>query len=489
MTSDKMETASSIDSGAPVEWKKYDTYHLKVDPHQNDKATEIRLCSLRRPHMRAFHVCWWSFFIAFFIWFAIAPLQTEIKKSLGLTKQELWTASIAGVSGTIFLRFLLGPLCDKYGGKTLMGIILCMASIPTGCTGLIQSAAGLAWLRFFIGIAGGTFVMCQFWMSEMFAKEIVGTANGVVAGWGNLGGGATHLFMGSVLFPLFKNMFDGNADKAWRTVCIVPAVVGFATGIMCYFLADDTPKGEISELKKHGTVIEASATASFRRGALNVNTWILAVQYGACFGVELTMFNAAALYFHDEFGQSTERAAALASIFGWFLIFSRGTGGFMSDYFNRGMGMRGRILIHTACLIAEGATILIFARMTTLGGSIAVLCFFALFVQFAEGTSYGIVPYIDPTAKGTISGIVGAGGNIGAVGFQLCFRQLTYQQAYSIMGWTVLAAGCSSVFINIKGQSSLLRGSEEGNVQTLTVPEKEVKVSDDNDSDDLKEGA
>jgi hypothetical protein len=50
-------------------------------------------------------------------------------------------------------------------------------------TGLVNSATGLAVLRLFIGIAGGSFVMCQYWTTRFFAKEIVGTANAVVGGW------------------------------------------------------------------------------------------------------------------------------------------------------------------------------------------------------------------------------------------------------------------------------------------------------------------
>jgi NNP family nitrate/nitrite transporter-like MFS transporter len=170
---------------------------------------------MQRPHMAAFHCAWWAFFVAFFNWFAITPLLGQITKDLSLTKQQLWTSSIAGVGGTILCRLLLGPLCDVYGARVLFAIVLCAASIPTACTGLIQSAQGLTLLRLFIGIAGGTFVMyvlkrvltkvsanflelthfipllngrCQYWTSRMFTKEVVGTANGLAAGWGNLGG-------------------------------------------------------------------------------------------------------------------------------------------------------------------------------------------------------------------------------------------------------------------------------------------------------------
>ena len=102
-----------------TEWKQYSEYQINVDPDQDDKASEIKLCSFARPHMRAFHCSWWGFFIAFFIWFAIAPLLSEIRDDLGITKKDVWTANIIGVGSTIMMRFLMGPLCDKFGGKSL----------------------------------------------------------------------------------------------------------------------------------------------------------------------------------------------------------------------------------------------------------------------------------------------------------------------------------------------------------------------------------
>lgn len=149
-------------SKAP-EIKKYQTYHIKVDPEQDDKATEIKLCSFARPHMRAFHCSWWNFFIAFFIWFSIAPLLSEVRKSLQISKADIWSSSIASVAGTIILRFALGPMCDKYGARVLFTVILVAASIPTALTGLVNSTGGLIALRFFIGCAGSCFVMCQYW--------------------------------------------------------------------------------------------------------------------------------------------------------------------------------------------------------------------------------------------------------------------------------------------------------------------------------------
>ena len=236
--------------------------------------------------------------------------------------------------------------------------------------------------------------------------------------------------------------------------------------------------GNYNELKKHGNMPDISIAASFRSGAVNLNTWLLFIQYGCCFGVELTMDNAAALYFKDEFGQSTESAAAIASIFGWMNLFARGAGGYFSDTANARIGMRGRILVQLLLLLGEGAFILIFAQTTTLGAAIVVMVFFSFFVQAAEGSTFGIVPYVDPPSTGAISGIVGAGGNVLAVAFGLGFRQLDYQNAFRIMSGVVFASGVLSIFLHVKGHARLLWGSDAPDVskrqtpsQTLTVPE------------------
>jgi NNP family nitrate/nitrite transporter-like MFS transporter len=448
---------SAVQSGQ-AEIKKYQTYALNVDPNQDDKATEIKLCNFSRPHMRAFHCSWFCFFIAFFIWFAIAPLMPEIKKSLDLNKQQIWTSNICSVAGTIFMRFINGPVCDKYGARIPMGIILVAASIPCALTGLVTSATTLSILRFFIGLGGSTFVMCQFWTSRMFTKEVVGTANALVGGWGNLGGGVTQLIMGSVLFPLFKRGMDAN--MAWRTVCIVPAFVGICVGLSVLKISDDAPKGNYKEMKKNGTMAEVSAAASFRAGALNFNTWLLFIQYACCFGVELTMNNAAALYFQEKFALSTESAAAIASLFGWMNLFARGVGGFISDKANARMGMRGRLWWQTICLVLEGIMVLVFAHSNSLAAAIVVLVIFSTFVQAAEGSSFGIVPYIDPPATGSISGIVGAGGNVGAVCFGLGFRQLDSYSAFILMGIVIIVSGVISLFVCIKGHAGLVTGQD-----------------------------
>jgi NNP family nitrate/nitrite transporter-like MFS transporter len=256
-------------------------------------------------------------------------------------------------------------------------------------------------------------------------------------------------------------------------------------------------------MKKNGTMAEVSASASFRTGAMNLNTWIMALQYACSFGVELTTFHAAAHYFQDHFELTTEKAAALASIFGWMNLFSRALGGYISDKANAKMGMRGRLAWQSFLLLGDGVLVIIFGYTNSLGLSIFIMTIFGLFVQAANGSCYGIVPYINQSVTGSISGIVGAGGSIGAVGFGLGFRQLEEIQAIILMGSVVIFSGISCFFISIKGHRGLICGQDSPEVVaawkkmesaspaggTLSVPEPDAEAAKDveRDTDHLSE--
>jgi hypothetical protein len=63
---------------------------------------------------------------------------------------------------------------------------------------------------------------------------------------------------------------------------------------------------------------------------------------------------------------------------------------------------------------------------------------------------------VNPPVTGSISGIIGAGGNTGAVLFGLFFRQLSAQTSFVYMGATIVLSSILSIFIFIKGESGLI---------------------------------
>eukprot|EP00557_Chaetoceros_sp_GSL56_P011592 CAMPEP_0176486822 /NCGR_PEP_ID=MMETSP0200_2-20121128/5781_1 /TAXON_ID=947934 /ORGANISM="Chaetoceros sp., Strain GSL56" /LENGTH=874 /DNA_ID=CAMNT_0017883565 /DNA_START=199 /DNA_END=2823 /DNA_ORIENTATION=+ len=455
---------------------KYERYTCRVDQNQGDKSVEIPLFVFQRPHMRAFHFAWMSFFVAFFTWFAIAPLLPEIRKSLNLSHREIWMSNVLGSAGTVVCRVIVGPLNDRFGARMVMATTLVVSSIPVMATGLVNSSVELSILRLFTGIAGSSFVTCQYWTSCMFTREVAGTANSLVAGWGNLGGGVTQIVMGSVLFPLFKLVYNGEgiderdaATRAWRVVCVVPAILSFIMAILIIRYSDDSPKGNYKKLRRQGQMQNIEAKNALKLAASNVNTWILAFHYACCFGAEVTMTAGAALYFSDEFQQKTESAAALASIFGWMNLFARGLGGFLSDIMNAKYGMKGRLYWQFATILFEGFFLLAFAYAKTLGTAICGMVFFSLFVQSSEGSTYSIVPYVCPKVTGSVAGLVGAGGNLGGVVFLVMIQEWNYRPAFKVMAVCVICSSFLSFFISIRGYDGFCRNTAPEEVEVVAI--------------------
>jgi NNP family nitrate/nitrite transporter-like MFS transporter len=74
---------------------------------------------------------------------------------------------------------------------------------------------------------------------------------------------------------------------------------------------------------------------------------------------------------------------------------------------------------------------------------------FSLFVQMSEGATFGLVPFMNKKALGGVNGIVGAGGNAGAVlaGFLFKTESLSYGQGLMILGCAVLVCSFFAFFV------------------------------------------
>merc|ERR1719428_2511861 len=118
-------------------------------------------------------------------------------------KSVLANAGVASVGSTIFVRVALGTLLERFGPVNVQSSLLTFGAIWVFAAAGISAPWNYTLIRFFIGCAGATFVTNQFWCSLMFAPQIVGTANATAAGWGNLGGGVTQIFiMWALVIPM-----------------------------------------------------------------------------------------------------------------------------------------------------------------------------------------------------------------------------------------------------------------------------------------------
>ena len=415
-----------------------------------NKANRIRLLDFTTPQMRAFHFSWFAFHICFFGWFGIAPLMAVVREDLSLTQTQIGNTIIASVLITVIVRLAIGVLCDRIGPRKAYSGLLILGSIPVMGIGFANSFETFLLARLAIGAIGAAFVITQYHTTMMFAPNVVGTANATSAGWGNLGGGTTQILMPLIFSGLL--MLGVSETLGWRLAMVVPGVVLFITGICYYKFTQDAPNGNFEDLRARGELPHAngdsSAGQTFMAAAKDIRVWALFVVYAICFGVELTINNIAAIYFFDHFDLTLATAGMLAGLFGLMNIFARTMGGIFSDLFAKHGGLKGRVRWLFIALVCEGIALIAFSQMHVLSYAIGIMLVFSLFVQMAEGATYGVVPFINKKALGAVAGIVGAGGNVGAVAAAFLFRSeaITYQQGLFYLGVTVLVlASCALV--------------------------------------------
>merc|ERR1719169_225424 len=500
------------------------------------KATELQICSFALPHMRCFHASWMGFFATFFSTFAPAPLAAYLKRedTLALTAMDIGNGNIASVAVTIIFRVLVGVVCDILGARRGLAFLLFLACPGIVAMMFVQSGTAFVAMRAIIGCGLATFVCCQVWCSQQFSKNVVGAANATAAGWGNLGGGVTNALT-PVVFNIMMAATNKDIDLAWRLTFLLPLAMHLITSLIV-LSGRDLPDGDFKELEQSGAKQKGDGSIVMKVGFSNINAWLMTVAYGMCFGIELTMNNIGALFFHSYFGMSITVAGAIASIWGATNLFARSIGGFVSDYMNKNYGVRGRLWAYWFVQTLEGSLCVILALITlgldaphgqgdeatltpwakvdgewvpfepsgekkyllkhchvgeepltdelkaqfpsdsvfqtldkvvlleppaphgngtncicnsgTAPAVVALLFCFSVCVQAAEGLSFGIVPYISRPALGVVSGMVGAGGNSGAVAMlNLFFKGHPIRKDKGIfnMGLTIVILSCTMV--------------------------------------------
>lgn len=442
-----------------------------------NKATSLwgNFFKISMVQIRTFHMTWFSFFLCFFAWFGIAPLMLIVRDELNLTKEQVGWTIIASVAVTIFARLLIGWLCDRIGPRLTYTGLLTIGALPVMGIGLAHDFQSFLMFRLAIGAIGASFVITQYHTSVMFAPNVVGQANATSAGWGNLGGGVTQFVM-PMIFSIFVVGFGFSEAAGWRLSMVVVGIAIFLTGIAYYKLTQDAPDGNYADLRAKGMLPpKKSVTADYFEALKDRRVWLLFVIYGACFGIELTVNNVAALYFADYFDLGLVAAGGVAASFGLMNIFARTLGGIFGDNYGALWGLKGRAFWLFICLFCEGLALMLFSQMQVLFLAIPTLILFSLFTQMAEGATYSVVPFINKKSLGAVAGVVGAGGNAGAVAAGFLFKgSIDWSEAFLIIGMVVTAASFLAFFVRF---STRQEDEERANFAAANIETIKLKAA------------
>jgi MFS transporter, NNP family, nitrate/nitrite transporter len=158
---------------------------------------------------------------------------------------------------------------------------------------------------------------------------------------------------------------------------------------------------------------------------------LLQLTYITNFGSELAAVSMLPVFFEKTFGLQHAAAAMIAATYPFLNLFSRPTGGFISDKF----GSRKWTMTIVSALIGIGY---LAAREINQGWAlpvaVAVTMFAALFAQAGCGGTFAIVPLIKKEITGQVAGNVGAYGNFGGVVYLTIFSLTDAPTLFAAMG-------------------------------------------------------
>ena len=163
-----------------------------------------------------------------------------------------------------------------------------------------------------------------------------------------------------------------------------------------------------------------------------------------------------------------------AGTFGLVNICARSLGGYMSDVFYHKWGIRGRLWALFIQTLAMGLLLVGFSTATKDNGDILIamvwLFLWAFLTSMTCGGLYSLVPFIEPSAVGGVSGIVGAGGNAGAL-FGMAIMGIGYRPGFLCIGFMSIMSALLVPLLWMPGHGSMLAPSKLANM--------EMKVKDD----------
>ncbi len=452
----------------------------------------------KKPEIKALHLTWIAFYICFFVWFNMAPLATSMLKSVGwLTSDDLRLFAIANVALTIPARILVGMALDKWGPRRVFSVLMVTMAIPAIAFAFGETRTQLLVSRLVLSSIGASFVVGIHMTAMWFRPRDIGFAEGFYAGWGNFGSAAAAMTLPMIAL----NIFGG--DDGWRYAIASTAIIMALYGVFYWFAITDGPAGTVHHKPRKVSALEVSTWADMIKlilwtipmvGVLSLLVWrvenmgyidaqvawichgvialivmyqiiqifkvnlpilrkgvpdddkydfnsvaALNTTYFANFGAELAVVSMLPMFFEMTWGLTATAAGMIAASFAFVNLVARPIGGLVSDRF----GNRRFVMLAYMIGITIGFALMgLMNSALPLYIAVAITILSSVFVQGAEGATFGILPSIKRRLTGQISGMAGAYGNVGAVCYLTLYTFVTPSQFFFI-----IAAGALVSFI------------------------------------------
>ena len=133
---------------------------------------------------------WIAFFLSFIAWFNMAPFNSTLVRTLGLSQEQINTLMLCNVALTIPARILIGIWVDYFGPRKVFSFLLMFSAGVCFYFASAKTFEDLLIARLLMGIVGAGFVVGIKMIADWFPPNKMGIAQGIYAGWGNFGAAA-----------------------------------------------------------------------------------------------------------------------------------------------------------------------------------------------------------------------------------------------------------------------------------------------------------
>ncbi|KAH7376517.1 nitrate transporter [Plectosphaerella cucumerina] len=207
---------------------------------------------------------------------------------------------------------------------------------------------------------------------------------------------------------------------------------------------------EMLEVAK-GETVTGPTFKEMMKVSVSPQTIFHVLTYACSFGGELAINSILSSYYLKNFPTLGQTGASnLAAMFGFLNVVTRPLGGVVGDlvykFGNRNLWLKkGWISI---CGLLTGCLLILIGRLDPhhLPTMVGLILLMAIFHEAGNGANFALIPHVHPRANGVLSGLTGAGGNLGGVVFAIIFRFMDSGTNYAKAFWVI---GCMHIGLNL----------------------------------------
>jgi NNP family nitrate/nitrite transporter-like MFS transporter len=361
------------------------------------------------------------FDFSFMVWTVLGPLSAHIKEALHLSDQQTGLMVAVPSLGGAGLRLALGFLVDRMGAKNtgLLAQCIVMGALAWGWLVGLGSFQAVILMGFMLGFAGASFAVALPQAGRWYPPHLQGTVLGL-AGAGNIG-----VVIDALLAPRIANAYGWQAVFGFA---LIPAVLVF--GVYAFFSKEAPLKVKPKQLRDYLELLRDKDTHCF--------CFFYTITFGGFAGLAASLV----LYYKSTFGLPKVEAGDWAALCTFVGVMARPLGGALADRI-------GGIRTLTVCYVIAGIALAAVGQATTLAAAVVLFVIALGALGAGNGSVFQLLPQRFGKELGLMTGLVGAGGGMGAFLLATAMGWSKGQTGSYATGLTVFAFLCVVALIGL----------------------------------------